>query len=159
MSNWIDTLTLDEDEYITTYKSVFFNKEIVIRFSETNSSVGENQKRLVDYIIKNEKDIMDMSMLSIIAYYNEYYPNYKEGWESGGADDAMIEKYLPKEINRQKLLKLIDPAELYINPEEKIETGVFGFALDCEWDVEHGLGISYENWKVKEVGGMDIAFL
>ena len=109
MHNWKDTLRLDEDEYVASYKSSFFNKEIEIRFMGTNDQVSIRQEQLIDTLIADEREIMNASIASIIIYYKKYYEAYREGWESGGAEDAMIEKYLPKEITTEKLIKLIDP--------------------------------------------------
>jgi hypothetical protein len=76
-----------------------------------------------------------------------------------GADEATIEEHLPKEMDREKLLTLIAPAEICIFPEELCDDGSFGFTLDCTWDDEHGLGVNFRNWKITDVGGMDVAFI
>ncbi len=158
-SNWTDNLKLEEGEFITSYKSEFFDTEISITFMDTEDQIHPKQTELVNQLIENEKSWIEDSISSIIEYYKKVYKDYRSGWESGGVDEVTIEQYLPKEINREKLLELISPGEIYISPEEECEDGKFGFALDCEWDEEHGVGVAFENWKVKEVGVMDVAFL
>lgn len=158
MENWEKKIKLEDDELVTSYFSKFFNLNIPIIFVETADKVRPKQALLVTGLIENEMNWIDESLKAILEYYKEAYPGYRKGWELGDADEETIEQYLPKEINQIKLLKLITPAEIYINPEEDCESGTFGFGLECEWDTEHGLGVYFNDWKVCKTGGMGIAF-
>jgi hypothetical protein len=158
MKSWNGKLKLQDDELVSSYSSDVFNSEIPIRFTGTNDTVHEKQAQLVSLLVANETQWMDKAINSVIKYYKEYYPDYKKGMEWAGADEEFIEKCLPKEMNREKLLNLLTPSEIYINPEEECELGSFGFGLDCEWNPEHGLGVYFDNWEIIEIGGMDVAF-
>ncbi|MCU0437456.1 MAG: hypothetical protein MUC49_06030 [Raineya sp.] len=158
MEIWLKNIKLQDDELITSYFSKFFNTDISIRFVGTNNQIQPNQANLVTDVIKNEIFWIEKAIDALIQYYKETYADYKIGWELSNLDDAVIEQYLPKEINQTKLLKLITPSEIYISPEESCEYGTFGFGLECEWDIEHGLGVYFKNWEVYEVGSMDVAF-
>lgn len=158
MENWKEKLRLEDDELVTSYSSKVFNTEIPIRVMGTSDKIHRRQEQVISQLITEESRWIEKAIVGIIDYYKEVYPDYKMGWELGGADENTIENYLPKEINREKLLKLISPSEIYINPEEECDPGRFGFGLECEWDEEHGLGVYFDNWRITEVGGMDVAF-
>lgn len=158
MKDWKNNLKSDDDELVTSYFSAFFKIEIPIRFIGTADEVRPNQEALVTEMIEYEDRWIEESIRAILEYYKEVYPDYRMGWELNGSDDVTIEQYLPEEIDREKLLKLITPSELFIAEEENYEPGRFGFGLECEWDIEHGLGVSFNQWKASEVGGMDVAF-
>jgi len=158
MELWLKNIKLQDDELITSYFSKFFNTDISIRFIGTNNQVHLNQANLVNDLIKNEISWIGKAIDALMQYYKETYPDYKIGWKMSDLDDAAIEQYLPKEINQTKLLKLITPSEIYISPEDDCEYGAFGFGLECEWDIEHGLGVYFKNWEVCEVGSMVVAF-
>lgn len=158
MENWHEKIKLEDDELVTSYFSNFFNHDISIRFLGTKDNVNFKQNALVNEIIENEDFWIKECITSLLKYYVEAYPHYKIGWKLGGVDEKTIEEYLPKDINVIKLLKLITPAEIYIEPEEACDKGKFGFGLDCEWDIEHGIGVYFDNWKVFRVGGMQVAF-
>lgn len=158
MQNWKNNFKPDGGELVTNYFSKYFNTAISIRLMGTADRVHPEQEALITELIDNERNWVEESVHAILEYYKEVYPDYRMGWELGGGDEASIEACLPKEIDRAKLLKLITPSEIYIAEEESIQPGTFGFGLECEWDVEHGLGVSFSHWNVREVGGMDVAF-
>lgn len=158
MDSWKEKLKLEDDELVTTYLSTVFKVEISIRLMGTSDKVHPKQEQIISQLITEESKWIEKAILAIIDYYKDTYSDYKLGWELGGTDEATIEKYLPQEINREKLFKLITPGEIYINQEEECESGRFGFGLACEWDVEHGLGVYFDNWEITDTGDMDVAF-
>ena len=158
MDNWKKNIKLEDDELVTAYSSVFFKTEIPIRLMGTNDKIHPKQERIISQLITEESKWIEKTINSILDYYKQSYKDYKTGWELGGADEKTIEQYLPKDINREKLIALISSGEIFINPEEQCATGQFGFGLECEWDIEHGLGVYFNNWIVTDTGGMDVAF-
>lgn len=159
MNDWKEKLILDDDELVTTYFSKVFNTEIAIRLIGTDDKVHSKQEQVLSRLINDETVWMEKAFNSIMNYYREVYPDYKLGLKIGGADAETIEEYLPKEINRKVLLRLIEPSEIFISHELNCSDGKFGFGLECSWDVEHGLGVLFDNWEVVDVGGMDVAFV
>lgn len=157
MKNWKENLELRFDELYSFYYNQFFKAKIEIAFLDSSKLVAA-QESLVNEIIDKEKKWGPKVIEAIIIYYKKTYSDYKNGWEMGGADAKTIEKVLPKEIDKEKLLPLIELSEICIAPEQNCESGSFGFALGCDWDEEHGLGIAFKNWKVIDVGGTDVAF-
>jgi hypothetical protein len=159
MEHWINHLTAEDGELTTKYFSEFFKRETTILFMDTEDKIQAKQTELVNKIISQEHQWIEDVLKSLVNYYKEGYADYKDGWEMEGADEATIEEYLPKEMDREKLLTLITPADICIFPEESCDDGSFGFTLDCTWDDEHGLGINFRNWKITDVGGMDVALI
>jgi hypothetical protein len=159
MEHWRNYLTAEDGELTTKYFSEFFKQEIIIVFMDTQEKVYPKQIELINSIINHENKWIEDTLKCLVDYYKEGYSDYKDGWEMEGADEATIEEHLPKEMDKEKLIKLITPAEICIFPENSCDDGNFGFALDCTWDDEHGLGVSFRNWKITDVGGVDVAFI
>lgn len=157
MNTWKENLIIKYGDLYSSYYSIVFKTKIEICFADT-FDLGSNQEKLVTKIIEQEKEWAAKALASLIAYYKKTYPDYKKGWEMGGADKKTVEEVLPKKITVDKLLELISPEEIYIKPEEECKKGSFGFALGCRWDEEHGIGVAFKKWKVIEVGGIDVAY-
>lgn len=156
--DWKIKLKREDDELVSIYESKFFDTEISILFIDSGDKLDSTQIALTNSIINNEHIWIENAISSITNFYKEAYPNYKTGWSSGDLSESEIEKYLPQKINREKLLKLITPSEIYIGSIDQCQNGIFGFGLECEWDIEHGLGLQFDNWKVNKVGGNEVAF-
>lgn len=43
-------------------------------------------------------------------------------------------------------------------PKHALNEGYFGICFSCTFEDEHGLGIEFRNYKVKDVGGEDVGF-
>lgn len=158
MKNWKENLELRFDELYSFYYSQFFKIKMEIAFLDS-SELTTAQESLVNEIIDQEKEWGLKIIEALLIYYNKTYSDFKRGWEMGGADEKLIEKVLPKEIDTEKLLQLVEPSQLCIRPEENHDKGSFGLALGCDWDEEHGIGVVFKNWKVIDVGGMDVAYI
>lgn len=158
MNNWKEKLKLEGDEFVTSYFSKFFSAEILIRFKGTGDKVYPKQSALVSELIKDESKWLNDAVNGILDYYQEVYLDYRDALASWGTDEETIEEILPMEIDAEKLLTLITPVEIYINPEEECAPGRFGLGFECEWESEHGLGVSFNEWDVNEVGVMEVAF-
>lgn len=157
MKNWKENQIIAYGDLHSSYYSTLFKTKIEIWFADT-FSLGANQEKLVNQITEQEKEWVPKAISALMIYYKKTYVDYKKGWEMGGADQKAIEEVLPKEINTEKLLQLITPEEICIKPEKNCENGSFGFALGCNWDEEHGLGVAFKKWKVIDVGDIDVAF-
>jgi len=158
MENWTDNWEVDDGELVTRYFSKIFGSNIPMRLMGTVDKAQSNQVENITHIIQREAIWIEAALNALLTYYQEAYPYYRLGWEMGGADEATIEQALPKHINREKLLQLMVPTEIYISPEATCKVGTFGLGLECEWDEEHGLGVYFDEWAVYETGGMDVAF-
>jgi len=62
-----------------------------------------------------------------------------------------VKKLYKEEIGQYELL------DLYIHLED--EMGTFGLMYRLENDTEHGLGVKFEDFKIKKVGPAETAFL
>lgn len=158
MNNWEKKIISENGELVSSYKSVFFNHKIPIRFLKTSEEIGPVQKSTISLLIENEMEVMDQVMASVLSYYKSVFMEYRNAWKEAGADKEVLDEVLPKIVDQSKLIKLIKPMEIYIFEDIVMEAGDFGMAFHCEWDIEHGFGIFFENWKASDVGLMEVAF-
>ncbi|MGC4103444.1 DUF6985 domain-containing protein [Ferruginibacter sp.] len=148
------------DKKMTTrYKA--FDTTVEVLFIDTKDSLNSIQQKNYEGFIAKQ-DLLTPGILdSIFAFYKRSYADYKDGWTTDGQiTDQELEKYLPKPTTAQNLKKFITPAVVYIKSARNCEEGSFTIEFDCTWDNEEGgLGVSIKNWKVKEVGTAEIAYL
>ena len=77
---------------------------------------------------------------------------------SGNISDAELEKYLPKPTNPENLKAFINPGVIHIQNKKECKEGTLGIEFDCTWDIENGLGVMIENWKVVITGVAETAY-
>jgi len=65
---------------------------------------------------------------------------------------------VPAPTTPENLKPFITPAIVHIQSRQECEEGTIGIEFDCTWDIEHGLGVLIENWKVKEASVAEIAY-
>ncbi len=158
MKNWPKNLILDGDELTTNFSSRYFKAIVDVRFLGTKE-LGIKQRNMLNQFISKESKVIKDAVGPVIDYYNKVYPFYYEGWSSAGLGLTQIEAVLPRLMTEEKLLELVSDVELFIEAEELCSDGNFAISMECEWDVEHGLGLKFNNWIVIEVGTAQIAFL
>ena len=61
--------------------------------------------------------------------------------------------YVGKGVNKEDLINKMDALQIIVL-DEKCRT--IGVTLECIWDVEHGIGIKFENEILIEIGYQDI---
>ncbi len=78
-----------------------------------------------------------------------------ENWHKSTKNiEEQISKYLNKVYSQDS--KDYELEHIYIYTEDDI--GTFGLMFRLGIDIEHGLGVKYENFEIKKVGSADIAF-
>lgn len=158
MDKWLKNLILQGDDLTTNYSSRYFKAIVDVCFLGTKE-LGIGQRNMLNQFILKESKVITDALGPVVNYYNKVYPFYLEGWSSAGFGLTQIEAVLPRLMTEEKLLELVSDVELFIEAEELCSDGNFAISMECEWDVEHGLGIKFNNWTVVEVGTAQIAFL
>jgi hypothetical protein len=53
---------------------------------------------------------------------------------------------------------LEEPFSVYLPDIDSFKEGKFGISMECTWDMEHGVGVWFENWKPVKSGFADTAY-
>ena len=77
---------------------------------------------------------------------------------TGKISDVELEKHLPKPITADNLKAFITPGVLHIQNKKECKVGTIEIEFDCTWDVENGLGVMIENWKVVKAGVAEASY-
>lgn len=86
----------------------------------------------VQFIIKNEKGILNATKKSCKKYVEKFYSEVAE------FDYSQVE-----------------PMHAYVYPDE---SKVFGFLFRWEKDIEHGIGIKFRELQVVNIGSAEVSF-
>ena len=91
---------------------------------------------------------------TIFEYYKSVYNDYKSGIDLANNEitKEQLEEILPTPTTPEMLFKRYEIGNIHIQDDKNCKLGTIGLEFDCEWDIENGLGIKIENWKIKEVG-------
>lgn len=89
---------------------------------------------------------------AVFNYYQEECSNYRDQFVS----ESDKEKFVPEITRKEELYNLVTPKQILfplVFDDDKREAG---FLCDCTWEIEHGLGIKFEDEVISEVGFQDI---
>ena len=115
-----------------------------------NKEFSETHKTTIDYIIMNQESIVEDIRKGVFEYYTFLWDDYLKDFE----DEI---KYPNPKINVSQIVdSMIKPKAIHM--ANKINEGYFGICFSCKFEDEHGLGIEFRNYKVKDVGGEDVGF-
>jgi len=148
MSDWRETLRF-VDEYeglIATVQLDFLRRQEPVRvhLNDFSGSAEHSPEASVEAVLQHlpilEKTVADAAF----EHYQQVYSLY-------GKDEE-----LPVVADATALLPFYQLHTIYL-PDE-LEIGRFGLGFECEWEIEHGFGLQFRNWKIVEVGGDAEAF-
>lgn len=113
---------------------------------ECTINIGE--KDMVTVIFADAFELNDTCKVWISELTKNWYQSTKN-----------IEEHISEYLNRvySKDSKDYELEHIYIYVEDDI--GTFGLMFRLEIDIEHGLGIKFEDFEIKKVGSADIAFV
>ncbi len=136
-----------------------FNTTVDALFWDTTDSISDIQRKNYDDFISKQEILLPDILNKVFEYYKTAYPDYKKGWTMGGnISEKELEKYLPKPTTPDALKKFITPVFVYIQNKKDCKPGTIGIDFDCTWDIENGLGVKIENWKVTEAGVSETSY-
>ncbi len=115
-----------------------------------NKELSETHKTTIDYIIANQQSFVEDIRTGVFQFYTFLWNDYLKEFE----DEI---KYPNPNINSSQIIDLmIKPKAIHM--AGKINEGYFGICFSCKFENEHGLGIEFRNYRVKDVGGEDVGF-
>ncbi|WP_088825900.1 MULTISPECIES: DUF6985 domain-containing protein [Listeria] len=89
---------------------------------------------------------------AVFNYYQKESLNYREQFMS----EEDRKKFVPEITKKEEVYFLVTPKQIMfpmVFADDKREAG---FLCECTWEIEHGLGIKFEDEIVTEVGFQDI---
>ena len=151
--------TLYDDQITSTALLNSFDTTITVLFWETTDSTSETQEKNLQQFINKQDSLFPSILNAIFEEYKQSYSAYKEGWtKTRRFSDIELEKYLPKPTTPDKLKAFITPGILHIQNKKDCKLGTIGIEFDCTWDIENGLGVMLENWKVVKTGVAEASY-
>lgn len=146
-------------EYKLTARFNSFDTSVEVLFWDTKDTFSNIQKLNYEGFISKQDILTPIILQKIFEFYKTSYPDYLSGWKAAGKiSDKELEKFLPKPTNPEGLKPFITPAIIHIQNKEDCKEGTLGIEFDCTWDIENGLGIKIENWKVIEAGVAETSY-
>ena len=129
-------------------------KNIEVVFWNSEGTATDQQKENISEFIKHEKNLIKDIKIAILEYYKSVYNDYKSGIDLVNMEitKEQLEEILPTPTTPEMLFKSYEIGNIHIQDDKNCKLGTIGLEFDCDWDIENGLGIKIENWKIKEVG-------
>ena len=151
--------TQSNDEIKLSVRFNKFDTIVEVLFQETIDSITEIQKRNFDGFVAKQDSLFADILKTVFEFYKKSYAAYKEGWTmTGKITDDELKKYLPKPTTPDDLKSFITPAIIHIQDKKNCEEGTLGIEFDCTWDIENGLGVLIQKWKVVNAGVAEISY-
>ncbi len=150
-----DVLKKQNMEIKSTIKLNYLaKKDVEVIFWNSEGKITEKQKENLIEFTKHEKDLIESIKLAIFEYYKSVYNDYKSGIDLANKEitKEQLEEILPTPTTPEMLFKSYEIGNIHIKDDKNCKLGTIGLEFDCDWDIENGLGIKIENWKIKEVG-------
>ena len=114
----------------------------------------EKELALVGWVVDHEEQVLEAALQGLY----EYYPKAKEQL-TGFLDDETLDELYPAISSKYELKGLLYIPSIHIHPIFKDGVPFIGVEFECEWDVEHGVGIVMHGTTVHEVGEASNAFM
>lgn len=150
--------TINKEIKLTTRFNSFDTTAEVL-FWDTKDSISSIQRKNYEGFISKQDLLTPEILQKIFEFYKDSYKDYRAGWKAGGnMEDKDLEKFLPNPTTPKNLKSFITPATIHIQNTKYCKEGTLGIEFDCSWDIENGLGVKIENWKVVEAGVAETSY-
>jgi hypothetical protein len=107
------------------------------------------QRAAYQFLNENEEAVSSSVIQGIFEYYQfarAEDPNWFDDWDCPAIDSV------------SDLAGLIEFAGVVVTPFDHNGSSLIGFQFQCDWDVEHGLGVLLDKDRVIDIGNGETAF-
>lgn len=150
---WKGFISRNWDMLRGTDEGVLFDGIIEVHIYEEveGKQPFDYQKKALEYLIGNQKEIQDKILSGLIKEFPATAAIY---------DYAEIEgRGLPAEVTElEHCKKIIRPSIIHLMNKEKDGYGYVGYQFACVWDMEHGMGVMTHKSRIIEMGEGDSSF-
>lgn len=105
------------------------------------STMQDVLRQMHEFYVEGQKHLEEMLPKMI-----EYGIITKEQFEKMKAESPSVETI------EGFIDHLEEPFSINLPEPEDCKEGTFGLTMECSWDIEHGVGVWFENWKPTRVG-------
>lgn len=114
----------------------------------------EIQTRAVNLLVRNEKVLFEKVKEAVFRYYTQVvYPILEES-------DLVCQEtkeVFPKIKDVEQIVPLVGFGSFLVHEPREDGTVPVGLRLDCDWDVEHGLGVRVVGLEIEAIGMDQVA--
>ena len=125
---------------------------ISVSDSSADKLPSESQRNAMAYHLEHEERINGSLFEDLRKHYDRIRPDYVEFL---GADATSL---MPKIDDVGDLESLVFFTGLFIHPWTKSGHAFVGLQFNCEWEMEHALGVLMLKDRVVDIGYADVAF-
>lgn len=125
--------------------------QIVIDADEDAEFEDAQLKSYEDFFSDIHRRI-DEAEQAVFKYYQNESPNFRAQYDN----EEDIKKFAPEISGKKELYNLVTPKQIMFPMVFDESQREAGFICDCSWEIEHGLGIKFENNVITEIGFQDI---
>jgi hypothetical protein len=113
------------------------------------------QVRAYEFLVKKQVQVRSAILQAIM----DYYPEVLTWFDGEDIWQQQMARRLPKQLTRPEQLKsLIRMTSIYVCKRDRSGMAYVGYAFDCTWDEEHGLGMTTHGKRILKVGEGEEAF-
>ena len=153
MSEWQDTLRVSEYEgVLAEVPLLFLQHEGLVRINFNVDTTTVEEARQVEEFVNQILSRLPSLQQTVATASFKYYLFLVEAFRKSYGDEVQLPVATDDESLKQfyKLTTICLPNEF--------EAGYFGLGFECEFEIEHGLGIRFRNWQIEEVGDEEEGF-
>jgi hypothetical protein len=149
MSEWTEALRAKDGEIISEICLDFLQSRVSVPLLfNVETTTLEAAEEFTDSINELLKRLPDLDVVVADAAFS-YYSSHIEPHENP-------DRMLPVVANANALLPFYKLTFIYLPTQP--EAGYFGLGFEWQLEIEHGIGICFRNWQLKEIGDESVLF-
>jgi hypothetical protein len=144
MDSWLETLQVKNGELLAEVRLSFLQRDDLVElcFDVDNTTIEAvtESETLVSEILNRLPSLETAVSAAAFKYYQFLVEAFRND----------VEVQLPVAADANALQALYQLTTIYLPSE--LTPGHFGLGFDCEFEIEHGMGIRFRSWEIEEVG-------
>lgn len=155
LDEWLDGLRQEDDLLVGELQVSFLRQKesIEVCFVGQEGAVTESQLDTLRGYLERLDSIHQQAVERIFADYQAGADSYRKAFLEWGEDPN---ENVPLVRAAEELAPVLLYQSLFI-PSWK-EVGIFGMGFWAKWEVEHGVGLRFEGWRISDAGENAVHF-
>lgn len=155
LAEWLEGLRKEDDLLVGELHVPFLQQKesIEVCFVGQKRAVTESQQKTLLGYLEQLDTIHQQAVERIFTDYQTNVDIYRRAFQEWGEDP---DEHVPLINSAEDLAPILLYQSLFI-PSWK-DVGTFGMGFWAKWEVEHGVGIKFEGWRLLEAGGNAVHF-
>jgi hypothetical protein len=149
MSKWTETLREKDGGVLAEVRLDFLQRRVSVPLLFNVETITlEAAEEFTDSVNELLRRLPDLAAVVADAAFS-YYSSHIEPHEN-------LERRLPVVANANALLPFYKLTFIYLPTQP--EAGYFGLGFEWQLEIEHGMGIRFRDWQLKEIGDESVLF-